>query len=241
MLVSLQVQVTSAVPVGLPRLLAPAVLVRQALLNIVVAAVQSVPGGRVSVSASVHMGRACVQACVTQGLAKASSLPACTLEKLQMARELVSRCGGDLEVSPGSADGPFSARLVLPAEQAVTVLVIDDNRDTLQLLKRYLDGTCYRFVPLVDPAQALATAEAEAPQIIVLDVMLPGMDGWELLGALREHPSTEGIPVIVCTILPQDTLALALGAAAFLRKPLTKETFLQALDAQVMQPSPGCA
>jgi len=64
----------------------------------------------------------------------------------------------------------------------------------------------------------------------LLDVMLPGVDGWELLGRLREHPQLKGLPVIVSTILPQESLAMALGAAAFLCKPVTQEAFLQTLN-----------
>ncbi len=76
-----------------------------------------------------------------------------------------------------------------------------------------------------------------APRVIVLDVMLPGMDGWELLGRLREHPQLSAVPVIVCTILPQQQLALALGAGAFVRKPFSREAFLSVLDQQVGSPS----
>jgi CheY-like chemotaxis protein len=64
-------------------------------------------------------------------------------------------------------------------------------------------------------------------------VMMPNVDGWELLGRLRQHPSTADIPVLVCTILPQETLALSLGASAFVRKPITRQVFLSALDHQL--------
>jgi CheY-like chemotaxis protein len=67
----------------------------------------------------------------------------------------------------------------------------------------------------------------------VLDVMLPGIDGWELLGRLREHPQTKDVPVVVCTILSQQQLALTLGATDFLRKPITRDAFLATLDRQI--------
>jgi CheY-like chemotaxis protein len=60
--------------------------------------------------------------------------------------------------------------------------------------------------------------------------MLPGCDGWELLGWLRERPSTQGKPIIVCTILPQEGVALSLGAAGFLRKPVSRSDLLTMLD-----------
>ena len=63
--------------------------------------------------------------------------------------------------------------------------------------------------------------------------MLPEIDGWELLGRLREHPRTGKTPIIVCSILPQEDLALALGAATLIRKPVSQSAFLLALDQQL--------
>ena len=117
-------------------------------------------------------------------------------------------------------------------EQA-TVLVIDDNADALQLFQRYLSGSRYRFTGAQDAHRGLALAEELVPQVIVLDVMLSKEDGWTLLGQLREHPRTRGIPVIVCTILSQEQLALALGAADFMRKPVSRTELLSALDRQL--------
>jgi CheY-like chemotaxis protein len=73
------------------------------------------------------------------------------------------------------------------------------------------------------------------PQIIVLDVMMPGEDGWVLLSQLREHPQTGHIPVIICSILPDAELARDLGAADFVRKPVRKTALLSALDRQLAQ------
>jgi CheY-like chemotaxis protein len=60
--------------------------------------------------------------------------------------------------------------------------------------------------------------------------MMPGRDGWDLLGQFREHPVTQHVPVIICSILGQRDLAMALGAADFLRKPVTRQDLLAALD-----------
>ena len=76
-------------------------------------------------------------------------------------------------------------------------------------------------------------ADKISPQIIVLDVMMPHVDGWEILGRLRQHPVTGQIPIIVCTILAQEELALSLGASSFIRKPITRQAFLAALDHQI--------
>ena len=113
------------------------------------------------------------------------------------------------------------------------MLAIDDNPDTLQLLQRYTTDTRYRLLGESDPERSLALAEETMPDIILLDVLLQDIDGWELLGRFRAHPRLGGRPVIVCTVLPQRDLALSLGAAGFLSKPVSQRQLLAALDAQV--------
>jgi CheY-like chemotaxis protein len=66
--------------------------------------------------------------------------------------------------------------------------------------------------------------------VVLLDVMMPEVDGWELLGQLRQNPATSHLPVVVCTILPQEELARSLGANAFLQKPISRDDFLRVLD-----------
>jgi len=219
-----------ALPEGLPHLAVQRTSMRQALLNILTAAVRSAPGGRVEVQAELCAQKVCIHIQPAKGR-PAPALQGDDVESLKMAGELAALSGGSLEVRPGeNGKSPFNARLVFPAVGQVEVLAIDDNVDTLQLFERYLSGSRYRLITLRDPQKALTLAEELAPQAIVLDVMLPGIDGWELLGRLREHPRTRGVPVIVCAILPQEQLALTLGAAAFLRKPVGRRALLEALD-----------
>jgi CheY-like chemotaxis protein len=72
------------------------------------------------------------------------------------------------------------------------------------------------------------------PNAIILDVMMPEQDGWETLILFKAHPLTAAIPVIVVTILTDRELALSLGAADFLHKPVSREQLLAALE-QVIQ------
>ena len=207
---------------------------RQALLNLLTAAVQSVPGGRVQVAVETDAAGIHVHVQAIDGEASSWATNGEIMEHLQMTRQLIDLFGGELDLVPvQSGAQPFAATLVLSAAEQVPVLVIDDNADTLRLLQRYLAGTRYRFTGARDPEQALLLAEESAPHVIVMDVMLPGIDGWELLGRLREHPHMRAVPIIVCTILPQERMALALGAAAFIRKPVSRETLLATLDQQL--------
>jgi len=238
LMASLGVSADCALASDLPLTTVQTTTMRQALVNLLTAAVRAVPGGEVHISATSQAQQIviCVEP-LPQGAALGSSQN--YQENLEMARQLVALSGGELQIvfKEGEA-GPFSARLTLPAAAQVVVLVIEDNADALQLMQRYLAGTRYRFVGTRDPEEGLARAEELGPQVILLDVMLPGIDGWELLGRLREHPKTRAIPVIACTILPQEQLALTLGAAAFLRKPISREALLAALDRQLGPPSP---
>jgi CheY-like chemotaxis protein len=229
---ALNVEVVCAIPDGLPRLAVQPMATRQAVLNVLTAAIRATADGRVEIGVEVRPGEVMIAiGSLVQGRGAASLLPRKAQESLEMARQLLALSDGSLEVQTGQdARSPFRARLVLPAAGVVTVLVIDDNTDTLQLFQRYLEGSRYRFVGLHDPQDSLTLVTEYSPQVIVLDVMLPGVDGWELLQRLREHPQTRNVPIIVCTILPEDDLALALGAAGFVRKPVNQGAFLAALD-----------
>ena len=74
------------------------------------------------------------------------------------------------------------------------------------------------------------TIEATHPDVIVLDVMLPDVDGWKLLTYLREAPISLDIPIIVCSVIKEEELALALGAERFLAKPVRPRLFVETLN-----------
>jgi CheY-like chemotaxis protein len=215
----------------LPDLAVHPVALRQALLDLLDVAIHQAAGGQVTTSARSLRWEVEVQ---VQGVKSSSSIQSVRGDKeasLDMAHRLANLCGGRLILSTDK--GTFEATLTLPALGQLPVLVIDDNADTLQLFQRYASGTRYRLIGTQDPEQALSLAAEFSPQIIVLDVMMPQVDGWEVLGRLRQHPLTGRVQTIVCTILAQEELALSLGASAFVRKPITRQAFLAALDQQV--------
>jgi CheY-like chemotaxis protein len=207
--------------------------VRQALLNLLIAAARVVPGGQVQLS--VHAAPEGLRVCIEGSYGQDAAPPRPDIhDELEMARQFAELFRGKLQVVQ-EAERPLVATLSLPLSDKVPILVIDDNADTLRLLQRYLDGSRYHFVGLRDPDEALEAVQQCRPQIIVLDVMLPGIEDWEMLGRLREHPATRNIPILICTILPQEELALTLGAADFIRKPVSRQDFLAALDRQAEQ------
>ena len=222
------VRIESAISANLPHLAVQLAIVQQALLGILTTAIRRVPGGSLRLEAETHRQELWIQVSYPGDTGRQSD------EGIKMAGELIEFSGGRLDVveTAGSPDPCTSIRLVLPVRTPIRVLAIDDNPDTLQLWQRYISGTQYELIAVRDPDQALLRASETYPHIIVQDVMLPNIDGWDLLGRLREHPMLRGVPIIVCTILPQEQLALALGAAAFLRKPISRQVFLVTLDAQ---------
>jgi CheY-like chemotaxis protein len=216
---------------GLPHQAVHPVALNQALLNLLSVAIPRTPGGHVTISAKPRGWEVDIQ---IHG-SEARSVPRPTSEddltSLDMAGRLADLCGGRLTLSE-QTEATFSATLTLPALERLPVLAIDDNADTLQLLQHFTTGTRYRLVGTRDPEQAIDLAQELSPQIIVLDIMMPQVDGWKVLGRLQHHPLTGHIPIIVCTILAQEELALSQGACGFLRKPVTQETLLAALDQQ---------
>lgn len=147
---------------------------------------------------------------------------------LVVARRLAEKAGGSFVARLDTPNFAISVRL--PTLETVSVLVIDDSTDNIKLMQRYLAGTRYQMSSLNQPELAIEFVEQAHPQIVVLDLMMPGVDGLEILTHLHSNPMTVNIPVVVCTILPQQELALALGASAFLRKPISRESLLETLE-----------
>jgi CheY-like chemotaxis protein len=123
-----------------------------------------------------------------------------------------------------------------PSVGKITVLVVDDNEDMARFYRGSAVGTRYHIVHTAQGLDLFDIVETVAPDVIVLDVMLPDIDGWRLLMRLREDPATCSVPVIVCSVVREDALALSLGAARFLSKPVRPREFIEALD-QVLPPA----
>jgi CheY-like chemotaxis protein len=237
---ALQVSVACSLPDDLPPLNVHQTTVRQAILNIITTAARYAPEGQINITAKALPQQASVQ---IQIKAQRAGSPYTVkinkkgVDNLDIAQKLISISEGSLTVTIDTeAEVPFRADVLLPVSEQISVLIVDDNADTLTLLERYLAGSRYHFIGTSNPQEVLTLAEELSPDIIVLDVMLPGIDGWELLGRLREHPQIGTVPIIVCTILPQEEFALTLGAAQFIRKPVSREALLSALD-QVLRRS----
>ena len=128
----------------------------------------------------------------------------------------------------------------LPAESAPgpgpTVVVVEDDRRSFDLLRVYLEGAGARVVSARDGREGLDTVRRLNPAGVVLDILLPGVDGWEILAQLKADPKTAAIPVIVVSMLDERGRGFALGAAEYLVKPVGKEQLLAALHRAAAMP-----
>jgi signal transduction histidine kinase/DNA-binding response OmpR family regulator/HAMP domain-containing protein len=108
------------------------------------------------------------------------------------------------------------------ADGAATVLVVDDDPVSLDLLSMTLGKEGYRVIHARTGEEALEQAHAHRPQAITLDVLMPRMDGWSVLVALKADPLLRDIPVIMVTVLKDRGLAFSLGASDFMTKPVDR-------------------
>jgi signal transduction histidine kinase/CheY-like chemotaxis protein len=116
-----------------------------------------------------------------------------------------------------------------PGEER-TVLVVDDDPNALDLLGRTLQRAGMRVVTASNGEEALRLARSLHPATITLDVMMPGMDGWEVLRELKDDPETRDIPVVMVTMTDDRELGYALGATEFLTKPVERGQLVQLLQ-----------
>jgi signal transduction histidine kinase/CheY-like chemotaxis protein len=129
-------------------------------------------------------------------------------------------------VPPAKAVHP----LVGPAPQYPLVLVVEDDSQAAELLKLYLESAECVVEVARDGEEGFYKAQQLHPALITLDLLLPKVDGWDLLVRLKSDPETREIPVIVVSIIDQPGKGFALGAADYLLKPVGREQLLHALQ-----------
>jgi signal transduction histidine kinase/CheY-like chemotaxis protein len=156
-----------------------------------------------------------------------------TLKLPQIARQVMSKAE---EFDESTAT--VSSILVNPLHTK-TVLVIDDNHHDRKFLHRYLSNEGYNVVMAVNGKQGLQMAKEIVPDMITLDVMMPEMDGWETLVALKNDPFLVNIPVVMSSIIEDRHLAQTLGAVDYLAKPVDKERLLKVVDKHIARSARG--
>lgn len=112
------------------------------------------------------------------------------------------------------------------------LLVIDDDPDQRRLLERVLGAAGHRVVTAADGRSGAEAARALRPDVVILDVLMPGLNGYQTCRAIRQDPATAQVPVIILTSKDEPTDALwseEVGANAFLPKPVNVPALLRAV------------
>jgi PAS domain S-box-containing protein len=132
---------------------------------------------------------------------------------------------GPPEAAPPEAAAPFGPS----AGAAGTVLVIDDDATARDLVARFLEKQGLEVIGAADGAAGLKAARERHPDVITLDVVMPGLDGWAVLAALKSDPATADIPVVMLSVVDERNLGFALGASDYLTKPIERDRLLRVL------------
>ena len=166
---------------------------------------------------------------------------------LALSRRLVEAHGGRLSVSsqPGvgsrfevylpdarsmPADSmPAGVPAPVPSDRT-TILVIEDDPGAVRLLRTYLEGEGYAVAVATDGEAGIEAARSGAAAAIILDVLLPGIDGWEVLRRLKSDATLCDVPVVVVTVVDERNVAMSLGAVDYFLKPVRPEALLARLS-----------
>jgi len=161
---------------------------------------------------------------------------------LTLCRRIVALLGGTMwletELGAGSTfgftvpiDGVADTSRHAPSTDAdlPVVVVVDDDRASLDLMTAYLDGLGVRVVLARNGIEGLELIRTLTPAAVVLDIRLPGLDGWEILDRVRADDATRAVPVVIVSILDEKPRGMSLGATDYLIKPVARDALVGAL------------
>lgn len=211
---------------NLPPVAIDRIVLRQAILGLLVFVLE-IRDGEPRMVVSATEAAVCLSVRVHSSSGPSTLRLADDDSNLAVSKRLIELQGGTFTWQ--IADEVFEIVVRLPVDRHRTVLIVDDNQDTLHLFTRYLEGRAHQVLTASTGEEALRVVAEKHPDAVILDVMLPSADGWEILQSVRSHPDTDSIPVIVCTVLKQRDLALSLGATGFVPKPVSQGALLEAL------------
>ena len=142
---------------------------------------------------------------------------------IKLPAEVADRTGEFFGVSEAPRDEA-------EADGGSLVLVVDDDPSVCELIRRTLEKDGFRVALTHDGREALEMARRLKPDAITLDVMMPGMDGWSVLSALKSDPGLADIPVVMVTMVDEKRIGYSLGASDYLTKPIDRARLITTLE-----------
>ncbi|MBD6616644.1 response regulator [Komarekiella sp. 'clone 1'] len=118
-----------------------------------------------------------------------------------------------------------------------TILIVEDSPSELELMSHYLKESGYNVIKATGAKEALEKAASQKPDVIVTDVVMPEMSGFELCRSLRRNPITEKVPIVICSSKNQEIdrfWAMKQGADAYITKPYTRDHLLHTIKSVVI-------
>ncbi len=174
--------------------------------------------------AQMMQGRITVDSKLGEGSTFTVELPATVTAVSTEASTPATQPANLQEVQETAPEGPE------PNPKADTILVIDDDAAVRDLMTRFLGKLGFNVVAAENGEIGLRLAREVRPRIITLDVIMPGLNGWDVLAELKEEPELASIPVIMVTIVDNQSLGLDRGASNYLVKPIDRDRLALALE-----------
>ena len=227
---SARITIRTNVQPDLPLADADRAALRLGIIKLLWLAISHCPSGTLSLDLAAQDDR------VALGLAGVSGIRADDA-MFDEASRLFDLAGGRLGVRPAGEAQTLAAEL--PRHQRPVVMVIDDDPAMHRIIERYLALRPVQVVSCRSTDDVLGNARKTRPALILLDILMPKRDGWEVLQELKADPETYHLNLAVCSIWDERDLALTLGADAFFQKPIDRAALLDYVEAFIGSESVG--
>ncbi|HEY9076706.1 MAG TPA: response regulator [Anaerolineaceae bacterium] len=211
-------------------LLADRIMLRQIIINMLGYAISITQNRLVNFSAHQGKGRIDLELLTgtTAGFSPVIPRQGITgIHQLDICENLMALLHGSIAYAQNNET--WIASLTWFKSQERILLVVDDHSELADLYHRYLIGTGWQLTHAPTSADARRFIQNTKPDLVLLDIMLPGEDGWEFLESMKANENTRDIPVIICSVVGEPALAASLGASGCLAKPISQQMLLQAL------------
>lgn len=209
-------------PQSLPKVHGDPAMLREIVINLLTEGIEAASSGGLRIAARDAGSEAIcsVHGVDVERILRKASQPT---SAYAVSRGLLSVYGGRIWHGTDETGAP-ALFFALPVVEPRAILITDDDADTLHLYRRYLQSRGYSIRVAQTVSKAKAHLVEKKPDLILLDVLMPHEDGWDLLHYIKSRSETSDIPVVICSVVHQPSMALALGADKVLCKPIDETT-----------------